>query len=156
MRRCHLRAGSTSERHLCTWPECEHRTYPAVQPDDRRRTRGRVRSCSFQISSIRCGLGESDFGVVGHRTDTAAIAHIQDFIDDGLGHDELLRGRYLVEVRMDVLSGWFALTVRQPTLTEPDENPREATRACRVVAMREVARPAREKHDEWHHQLRPD
>src|SRR4029453_5109206 len=85
--------------------------------------------------------------------DAEPVADAEDFVEDRHRNGERLFRRGLVEVGGGVVGGRVAAGLRQPTLAEPDEDPREAPGACRVVVMAELAGPAVEEGDNRHNKL---
>src|SRR5262245_7521721 len=85
--------------------------------------------------------------------DAEPVADADDLVEDRRRNGERLGRRHVVEMRGDVVGGRVATGLRQPTLAESDEDPREAPRTRRVVVMGELAGPAGEKDDDRHNQL---
>src|SRR4030095_3680660 len=88
--------------------------------------------------------------------DAEPVADAEDFVEDRHRNGERLCRRDLVEMSGDVVGGRVAAGLRQPTLAEPDEDPREAPGACRVVVMGDLRGPAGEGGANRDNQPQPD
>ena len=111
-------------------------------------------SCSTVLyEPVALGFGECYLSIVGHRADAASLTHFQHLVDDRRGHQEVLRGGHLLEMRLDVFGCRLAFDVRQPAFAQADEHARIASGGGGIVPMGERAGAAREechqRHDEF-------